>query len=252
MPCDVKEIELASFFDGELPGAAQASLARHIASCDTCSQSLRKFSAIRNALKKETPTVPEGLAARVTTALANEMKGDELLPLAIAPRWRLMGLAASYAAVALLAGGLGYFAFDHQRGVDAVTHDVVAAHLRALMQDTPFQVASSDQHTVKPWFAGKAEFSPQVRDFAAQGYALVGGRLDYVAGQRVAALVYRHDKHVVDLFMWPASTTDSAPQFSMSEGFHITSWVSGGLEARAISDMGSDEIKAFAGLASAP
>ena len=256
MPCDIKELELASFFDGELAGAAQASLARHIASCSACTQNLRKFNAIRDMLKKEAPAVPDGLAARINTSLTEETAGvDEVPPATVASRWRtgpLLGLAASYVAVALGAGALGYVLISRQLGADAVTHDVVAAHVRALMQDAPYQVASSDQHTVKPWFAGRAEFSPQVRDFAAQGFTLVGGRLDYVDGHRVAALVYRHDKHLIDLMMWPATGSDSTPQFSMSEGFRMASWVEGGLEARAISDMGSDEMKAFAGLASAP
>lgn len=255
MPCDVKELELASFFDGELPAAAQANMARHIALCSSCTQSLRNFSAIRDGLKKEAPEVPEGLAARIGHALARDSSGGETLPSTIIPRWKLprfAGLAASYAAVALLAGGISYFVLHQQQGIDAVNHDVVAAHVRALMQDAPYQVASSDQHTVKPWFAGRAEFSPQVRDFAAQGYSLVGGRMDYVDGHRVAAMVYRHNMHLIDLMMWPAASSDSAPQFSMSEGFQIASWIEGGLEARAISDMGADEMKAFAGLASTP
>ena len=252
MPCEVEDIKLAQFFDGELPSADQASLARHIASCNSCSQSLRRLIVIRDMLKKETPAVPDGLAAKVGAALANETEKSELLSSIFAPRWRFVGLAASYVAVAIGATTLGYMLMSRQLGADVVTHDVVAAHVRALMQDAPYQVASSDQHTVKPWFAGRAEFSPQVRDFSSQGYALVGGRMDYVDGHRVAAMVYRHDKHLIDLMMWPATSSDSAPQFSMSEGFHIASWIEGGLEAQAISDMGADEMKAFSSLASAP
>ena len=255
MPCEVEDIKLAQFFDGELPGADQVDLAYHIASCISCAQNLRQLGAIRDMMKKNSPDVPVGLAAKVSLVLANEAGKGEVLSSSITPRWQLptlFGLAASYIAVALLAGGIGYFLIDNQRGTDPVTHDVVAAHVRALMQDAPYQVASSDQHTVKPWFAGRAEFSPQVRDFTSQGYSLVGGRLDYVAGHRVAALVYRHDKHFIDLMMWPTASSDSSPQFSMAEGFLLASWIAGGLEARAISDMGSDEIKAFAGLASAP
>ena len=254
MPCDVQREKLAAYFDGELPGAEQAILARHIAGCTSCSQALRQLQALRACLKKEAPALPEGLAARVELALVDA--GDvQWAPAGIASRWhmpQLAGLAASYAAVALLAGGLGYSLMARQQVADAISHDVVAAHVRALMQEAPYQVASSDQHTVKPWFAGRAEFSPQVRDFGPQGFALAGGRLDYVAGQRVAALVYRHDKHVIDLLMWPTAKPDASPEFSMREGFHLASWISGGLEAQAISDMGADEMKAFAGLASAP
>ncbi len=252
MPCDVKQFEIASFFDGELGGAAQASLMRHIATCATCTHNLRKFQAIRDSLKKATPLVPDGLAARIAGILASE---DENRAVSLAmpdSRWQPWALAASYAAVALVAGTVGYMVLSWQQSTDNVTRDVVAAHVRALMQDAPYQVASSDQHTVKPWFAGRAEFSPQVRDFTRQGYALVGGRLDYVDGHRVAAMVYRHDKHFIDLMMWPSTGADLAPRFSEKDGFHLAAWIEGGLEARAISDMGSDEIQAFAGLASAP
>ena len=252
MPCEVEDNRLARFFDGELPSVDQASLSRHIASCSSCTQNLRRLGVIRDRLKNETPVVPDGLAAKVGAALANETGQGELLASIFTPRWRLVGLAASYAVVAIGAVALSYMLMSRQLGADAVTHDVVAAHVRALMQDAPYQVASSDQHTVKPWFAGRAEFSPHVRDFAAQGYSLVGGRMDYVDGHRVAAMVYRHDKHLIDLMMWPAASSDSTPQFSMSEGFHLASWIEGGLEARAISDMGYDEMKAFARLASAP
>jgi len=254
MPCDVHQEKLAAYFDGELQGAEQATFARHISGCTSCTQALRKLQALRARLKKEAPTLPDGLAARVELALADA--GDvQVLSNGIVSRWRIQqfaALAASYAAVALMAGALGYSLMARQQVADTMSHDVVAAHVRALMQEAPYQIASSDQHTVKPWFAGRAEFSPQVRDFGPQGFVLAGGRLDYVAGQRVAALVYRHDKHVIDLLMWPTAKPDASPQFSMSEGFHLASWISGGLEARAISDMGADEMKAFAGLAAAP
>ena len=254
MPCDVQQERLAAFFDGELPGAEQAIMARHISGCTSCAQVLRQLQALRARLKKEAPTLPHGLAERIELALADA--GDvQVAPVTVGSRRRwpkFAGLAASYAAVALIAGTLGYSLMARQQASDTISHDVVAAHVRALMQEAPYQVASSDQHTVKPWFAGRAEFSPQVRDFGPQGFALAGGRLDYVAGQRVAALVYRHDKHVVDLLMWPTAKADASPQFSMREGFHMAAWISGGLEARAISDMGADEMKAFASLASAP
>ena len=248
MSCDVKELDLARFFDGELQSGAQMNLLRHIATCSSCAQNLRKLTAIREMLKKETPSAPDGLSAKIRLALANEAGGARVFK----PRWWLVGLAASYASIALIAGAVGFFSADRQHNNDAINHGVMAAHVRALMQNARYQVASSDQHTVKPWFAGRAEFSPQVRDFAAQGYALAGGRMDYVDGHRVAAMVYRHDKHLIDLMMWPTARSDSSPQFSMSEGFHLASWVSGGMEARAISDMGPEEMKAFAGLASAP
>lgn len=251
MSCNVSPEKLAAFFDGELARADQAGLASHIASCKDCSENLRQMQSLRGALRSAAPSVPASLASRVEMALADEEEVPSVPP----SRFSFAhygALAASYIAVALIGGGLGSFWLSQRDMQTDITHDVVAAHARAMMQDQPFQVASSDQHTVKPWFAGRIEFSPQVKDFAAQGYALAGGRLDYIGQNRVAALVYRHDKHVIDLFIWPTSQPDSAPQFSDANGFHIASWNTGGMQARAVSDMGGDEMKAFAALAAAP
>jgi anti-sigma factor RsiW len=260
MPCDISDHKLTAFFDGELPRADQAGVAAHIAACGDCARNLQAMQDLRKALRRAAPSVPAGLSSRIEMALEEEKGGEPQVipaPIPMPTRWRWPAtnygaLAASYIIVAALAGVGGMSWMSNTVAMDAITHDVVAAHARAMMQDVPYQVVSSDQHTVKPWFAGRTEFSPQVKDFAAQGYSLAGGRLDYVGGERVAALVYRHDKHVVDLFVWPSSRPDSAPQFETKDGFHIASWVSGGMEARAVSDMGADEMKTFAGLASQP
>ena len=254
MQCELREHKLSAYFDGEMATAEKVAFQRHMATCSSCSDGLQQFMALRGMMRNEMPVAPDGLAARIISALADESEA-EVQPTPALPRWHLpryAAPAATYAAVAALAGALGYGAMQRPMLVDIAAHDVNAAHVRALMQEAPYQVASSDQHTVKPWFAGRTEFSPQVRDFAAQGFVLAGGRLDYVDGKRVAALVYRHDRHVIDLFMWPSSSANTAPQFSMSDGFHLATWVVGGLEARAISDMGADEMKAFAALASTP
>jgi anti-sigma factor RsiW len=101
---------------------------------------------------------------------------------------------------------------------------------------------------VKPWFAGRTEFSPEVRDFADHGYALVGGRLDYINGQRVAALVYKHGAHFIDVFMWPNAGPEADPHYSTSGGYQLASWVNDGIEGRCISDIGPAEMKIFASL----
>ncbi len=261
MPCDISDQKLTAFFDGELPRAEQSGVAAHIAACSDCAKNMQAMQDLRKVLRRAAPPVPAGLASRIEMALEEEEKGGEpqslSAPISMPSRWRWPAmsygaLAASYIVVAALAGVGGMSWMSNNVAMDAITHDVVAAHARAMMQDVPYQVVSSDQHTVKPWFAGRTEFSPQVKDFAGQGYPLAGGRLDYIGSERVAALVYRHDKHLVDLFIWPAKKADSAPQFETKDGFHIASWVSGGMEARAVSDMGADEMKTFAGLASQP
>ncbi len=251
MPCDVSDMDLNRYFDGELPPAKQAKMAQHIASCADCTSALANLQELRASLRGElSPELPAGFADKVSSALRAEAPMVMARPRLVIGGWQQM--AASFLLVGILASGGTYSYVKGKVADDGVTHDVVAAHNRAMLADSPIQVVSTDRHTVKPWFAGKADFSPDVKDFADQGFALQGGRLDYVGGRRVAAMVYRHDKHMIDLMMWPTASSDSAPQFSMSDGFHLASWVSGGLEARAISDMGPDEMKAFAELASAP
>ncbi len=130
-----------------------------------------------------------------------------------------------------------------------LAQEVTASHLRSLQAEHLTDVPSSDRHTVKPWFAGRLDFSPPVIDLAAQGYPLVGGRVDYLAERAVAALVYRHDGHVINLFAWPApagSAADSAPQLLHERGYQLLRWRADGMQLWAATDMASDELRAFA------
>jgi anti-sigma factor RsiW len=133
----------------------------------------------------------------------------------------------------------------HMQAIDArqdITRDVLAAHVRSLLQDKTVQVASDNTHNVKPWFAGRIEFTPVVKDLSAEGYQLVGGRLDYVAGRRVAALVYRKRQHQIDVFIWP-SGNEAAPKIDTAEGYNVASWSRGGMAFWAISDLNAGELR---------
>jgi anti-sigma factor RsiW len=131
------------------------------------------------------------------------------------------------------------------RAVDTqqeLTHDVLAAHVRSLLQEKTVQVASDNTHNVKPWFAGRLEFTPVVKDLTAEGFALIGGRVDYVGGRRVAALVYRKGQHQVNVFTWPSSDTAS-PKFGTAQGYNVASWSRGGMAFWAISDVNPSELR---------
>jgi anti-sigma factor RsiW len=121
----------------------------------------------------------------------------------------------------------------------------VAAHIRALQPGHLMDVVSTDQHTVKPWFDGRLDYAPPVRDFAAQGFPLIGGRLDYVAGRPVAVLAYRRAKHLIDLFVWPGTGPDAS---RTARGYNVVAWSQDGMAFRAVSDLNASELQDFAAL----
>ena len=130
----------------------------------------------------------------------------------------------------------------------AIAKEVASAHVRSLLADHLMDGPSSDRHTVKPWFTGKLDFAPEVQDLAASGFALVGGRLDFIDGRTVAALVYRHGRHTVNVFTWPAAGSDVSPRRESVQGFNVLHWVRRGMNWWAVSDLSADELAELARL----
>ncbi len=175
---------------------------------------------------------PDALRERVRVSLA-KAAGEERRP----SMGRMFGLVAAFATVALVSWSIAVFHMEPLRD-DLIARDVVTAHVRSLMGEHRLNdVESTDQHTVKPWFSGKLDFAPPVQDRANAGFALSGGRLDYVNGRAVAALTYRSRQHVVNLFEWPSSAPDSAPATLTRQGYAILRWHRDGMEHWAVSDM---------------
>jgi anti-sigma factor RsiW len=180
-------------------------------------------------------TAPPGLRARVLTSLPKEVA-------AAGPRapWRwATGFALAFSILA--ASGIYFLSPSAD---DRLADEIIAAHVRSMMVDHAFDVASSDTHTVKPWFAGKLDFSPPVVDLAAQGFALAGGRLDYLDRRPVAALVYRHREHIINLFVSPASSEARLPTRGQ-QGFHLAAWERAGMRWWAVSDVNAQELAQF-------
>ncbi len=189
---------------------------------------------------------PDALRDRVRAALREEAR-EQARP----QMWRWGGIAASFVLVALVSWNVGRMQ-PAGGDLDPIIRDVAAAHVRSLMIEGHLNdVASTDQHTVKPWFEGKLDFAPVVSDFAAQGFTLIGGRLDYLDGHPAAALTYRHRLHVVNLFEWPAAGAgDRAPVALARHGYALVHWRRAGIEYWAVSDIASEDLVAFARLLS--
>lgn len=242
---DVLE-RLSPFLDEELDPWASREVSRHLESCVECSSALARRRQLSETLRRdlEYHRAPELLRARILraagAAVPRERRRTVRAPL---QAWRWMGAAAG---VLVVAGGAWLFAsLPLLAARDALTRDAVSNHVRSLMASHLTDVASTDQHTVKPWFAGRLDFSPPVTDFATDGYALVGGRIDYLDGRTVAALVYRRRQHVINVFVWPDSR-DAAPRTATRQGFHTVLAKHGGMAYCLVSDLNPQELGAFA------
>jgi anti-sigma factor RsiW len=148
---------------------------------------------------------------------------------------------------------LGFMGLRHLSSVpsaeERIEQEVVSSHIRSLMVDHLEDVASTDQHTVKPWFNGKLDFSPAVLDLSQEGFPLVGGRLDYLKDRPVAALVYQRQKHIINLFTWPSSShIATETKMTTRQGYHVLHWTQSDMNCWAVSDLNPVELKEFAGL----
>jgi anti-sigma factor (TIGR02949 family) len=246
MAC-AESLKVQAYFDGETDPATAAEIKQHIDGCAECAALLRELEQTRIAIRDEVPAqrAPPALRARIMRALDQEMAGESSRRGSWLPSsWRLrpfwagaaggMGLAAAAAAVVivLLSPSLS----------SSLVDELVADHVQSLLPSQLIAVVSTDQHTVKPWFAGRADVSPAVADFAPQGYRLLGGRADPLAKQRAAVLVYQHGAHIINVFSW-ASSRPLMPRTTTRNGYHLAFWRAGNLDYCAVSDTSWDELQ---------
>lgn len=242
-PCDHRQPALRALFDGELDALASAELETHIQGCATCRTAIERMEEVRALLRTPglQPTVPPGLRARVE-AIAGRREVRIAAP-AVRP-WRAW---AGGAAGGALAASLALFLAVPQLAEPAIAEQVVGDHIRSLQAAHLVDVRTSNRHVVKPWFNGKLDFSPPVVDLAAQGFPLVGGRLDILDEHRVAALVYKRRLHSINLLVRPAPAAAWLAPASMREGsYSLARWTAGGLEYWAVSDIEPGELGLFA------
>ena len=238
MSCN-EALRVQAYFDGELDSSAAPEIERHLEICAECAALLKDLETTRAGLRESAPycRASDEVRVRIDNALDNE-SGERRQSSRIDKGFLWGALSGGGAtALAALFAVLLFLPAAPNIAVDDLTN----AHLRSMMSDHLIDVASSDRHTVKPWFAGHTDVSPPAVDFAREGYALIGGRADYVDGHRAAVVVYRHGKHIINVFAWIAGD-EHLPAEALRNGYHLVFWTSGNIAYCAVSDTGLDEI----------
>ena len=242
MRCDEIRPRFEAYIDGEITEPERTQLRDHLANCPECGPETAALQRLRDGIRRSAPTfhAPEALRSQIRLALRHEAAATSRAA-RFAPGW-LASAASILLAVALGSGGTLLITGERQE--DAVANELIDSHLRSLLVSHLTDVASSDQHTVKPWFAGRSDVSPPAVDLAANGFPLVGGRLDLIAGTPVPALVYRRREHVINVFVLPASRGDLGATLTR-RGYSLRHWNEGDLGFWAVTDAAPSELADF-------
>jgi anti-sigma factor RsiW len=248
MNCDQAINLLAAYSDGELDAVQSAEIEKHVLGCPECAARRDELATLRSRIRNEVPyyTATPALHVRVRAAIARATDAP-VPPRVKVSRWRwLTSGALAGSAATVFAWFMGSAILDWQVGTDLAT-EAVANHARATLSNRLTDVASSDQHTVKPWLSARLDYSPPVRDFSADGLPLVGGRLDYLDGRPVATLVYKYREHTIDVFMRPvdAAKPVARPKSATLRGFNVAHGSAGGMECWVVSDASMEVLNAL-------
>lgn len=264
MSCKLTQRFVPGYLDGELDLSRTIEMETHLESCGDCVRELERLRALRAAMQHSSPAyaAPAGLREQIQTALRESAPASSAMETRVSQRagdWPALHFLRWAGAIAVLAvcvavawlmlPGLHSPSSDQQ-----LAAEVLAGHLRSLEANHLMDVASTDQHTVKPWFDGKLDFSPPVEDLASDGFPLIGGRLDYLQGRAVAALVYQRRKHFINVFVWPNGSTSRSTQASPAQtleprqGYNLMHWARAGFQFWAVSDVGSEDLQQFVNL----
>jgi anti-sigma factor RsiW len=245
MNCDEVKMLKQAWLDGELDVAHSLEVEKHVNGCADCARSAANIRAMKSAIKNADVyfNAPTRLKRQIREATIGEpaprrtqMSGGWLkfaLPFAMA---MLLALLIMPSLVRPSANG-------------QLAEEVVSSHVRSMMANHLMDVPSTDQHTVKPWFDGKVDFAPPVVNLAEQGFPLTGGRLDYLQGRPVAALIYQRNKHIINVFIWPAKDAGQTDRKSETrQGYNLVHWTANGMAIWAVSDLNEHELRDFSEL----
>jgi anti-sigma factor RsiW len=241
MDCNETRRWLPAHLDGELDLVHDAEVGAHLQTCTACAEAARRQSALRELVREKLPPFvpPPHLATRIRAQLREERVAVPSRSFWW-PAWSFAGALAGLCLAALV----GYQWGNHHAQAAQFSDEVVSSHLRAMMTDHLTDVVSSDRHTVKPWLSGKLDFSPPVADLAADGFPLLGARLERFGGQTTAALVYQRHKHFVTVYVWPAKAALPFTEASQL-GYQMCAWRQGGMNFVAVSDITESDLDDF-------
>ena len=235
---------LHGYLDNELDAVHVREMEAHLETCPSCHAEYEQELKLRSLLQAQAPrySAPAQLRNRILSSVRTARRPRTLR------EWVPMGwlqFGSALVAAVVLSSAVTYYSVVAS-STDRVADEVVASHVRSLITNHPTDVASSDQHTIKPWFNGRIDFAPVVKDLSEHGFPLVGGRLDYLDGRPAAALLYRHRQHWISVFMWPdqAGKDTGTRRFSRS-GYSVEQWVSGGLRFYVVADIAGPELGEF-------
>ncbi|HEY1325453.1 MAG TPA: zf-HC2 domain-containing protein [Casimicrobiaceae bacterium] len=240
MNCHEATALIAAHADGELDALQRHAVQKHLQGCDGCTAAHQGILALRARLRDEVPyhTAPAALRARVLAATRPARRAPPR-------RWQWLSLGALAGCAATILGFFVVTAVMEHRVLDDLAVEAVSAHVRATLGQHTIEVASSDQHTVKPWLSARLDYSPPVPLMQGSGFVLTGGRLDYLDKQRVAVLVYRYRDHVVDVFVRPSTARAPAVPLRTLRGFNVTHARGADMDWVAVSDVNAETLLAF-------
>jgi anti-sigma factor RsiW len=249
LSCQTTQEFIHAYVDGELDLARSLEVEQHVQECPACASAYHNQTALRSAFKDGSlyHSAPPGLEKRIRSSLRREAKSEVGRRLFV---WRWLPVGAM--ALILLLGLVIWRAVPGLRPSEDefIAQEMVSNHVRSLqLESHRTDVISSDQHTVKPWFDGKLDFAPPVKDFSTQGFPLLGGRLEYLNNRAVAALIYQRQKHYINLYIWPAEQSNATSEVATKrQGYNLLHWTNSGMTYWAVSDLNGVELHEFARL----